>query len=260
MTKTPAEPVTGDGIVDVENAEGTGPLVLACEHASHAMPPEYADLGLDPMARLAHIAWDPGALGLARLLAAHFSSPLVAHRWSRLLYDCNRPPSAPSAVPEVSEIYEIPGNKGLSEAARAERVTRFYEPWRETLAGVLDRRERAGMSPMLVTLHTFTRVYRGEPRAVEIGILHDEDTRLADPLIAAGLAAGGYAVRRNEPYGPRDEVTHTLQVHALPRGIPNVMIEVRNDLVSDDAGVARVGRWLVERMEEALAALGTVRA
>lgn len=243
-------------IVDVERPHARGRIVFACEHASHAMPPEYGGLGLDPAARLAHIAWDPGALALARLLAERFDGTLVAHRWSRLLYDCNRPPEAPSAVPEVSEIYAIPGNAGLSPEARAERVARFYEPWRLTLGAVLTARIANGEAPILVTLHTFTPVYRGVPRAVEIGILHDEDARLADALLAASLRAGGYDTRRNEPYGPRDEVTHTLREHALPHGLPNVMIEVRNDLVADDVDVARVGAWLGDRLEEALDGAG----
>jgi predicted N-formylglutamate amidohydrolase len=245
-----------DPTVAIERPEGTGPVVLACEHASNAMPAEYRWLGLDPQARVAHIAWDPGALGVARILSERLDAPLVHQRASRLLYDCNRPPQAESAMPAVSEVYSIPGNAGLDEAERARRVTRFYEPWRRTLAGVLGER-RARLAPTaLVTIHTFTPVYRGVPRTVEIGVLHDADTRLADALLAACAAAGGYDTRRNEPYGPQDGVTHTLVEHALPLGLPNVMIEVRNDLVGDAAGEAAIGAWLGDRLEEALAALG----
>lgn len=245
-----------DPMAVIERPEGIGPVVLACEHASNAMPAAYDWLGLPPEARTAHIAWDPGALGVSRRLSERLDAPLVHQRASRLLYDCNRPPEAESAMPATSEVYAIPGNAELDEAERARRVARFYEPWRRTLAGVLGER-RARLAPTaLVTIHSFTPVYRGVPRSVEIGILHDADARLADALLAACAAAGGYDTRRNEPYGPQDGVTHTLLEHALPLGLPNVMIEVRNDLVGDEAGEARVAAWLGERLVEALASLG----
>lgn len=244
-----------DPMAVIERPEGMGSVVLACEHASNAMPPEYDGLGLDAESRAAHIAWDLGALAVARVLSERLDAPLVVQRASRLLYDCNRPPEAESAMPAVSEVHAIPGNAGIDEAERARRIERFYEPWRATLAGVLAERRARGAPVALVTVHSFTPVYRDVPRTVEIGILHDADTRLADALLAACARAGGFDVRRNEPYGPQDGVTHTLVEHALTPGMPNVMIEVRNDLVADSAGALRIGAWLAERLAEALAAL-----
>lgn len=242
-----------DSPVDVVNPQGAGRVVLVCEHASNFVPAAYGDLGLDRAALAAHIAWDPGALAVALELVRLLDAPLVASRVSRLLYDCNRPPEAPSAVPQESEVYRIPGNAGLSPEARQERAERFYFPFREALAGTIGTHAARAGPPAIVTVHSFTPVYRGVARKVEVGILHDDDARLADAMLdaaarGADLDASDIVVRRNEPYGPQDGVTHTLREHALPRGLANVMLEIRNDLIAteDDARAMarRIGAWL----------------
>lgn len=244
-----------DAPVEVRNESGDGPFLLVCEHASNVIPAEYDALGLDAAALRSHIAWDPGALAVADELARLLDAPLVAARVSRLVYDCNRPPEAPSAMPEESEIYRIPGNAGLTHEARRARADAVYFPFRDTLARTIDGHG----APAIVTIHSFTPVWRGVSRAVEIGILHDDDSRLADAMLAIadeGGDGGGLVVRRNEPYGPEDGVTHTLREHAMPRGLANVMIEVRNDLIATDADAramaARLAGWL-KAAEAALA-------
>lgn len=249
-----------DSPVDVLNPQGAGRVVLVCEHASSFVPASYDGLGLDPAALRAHIAWDPGALAVAQELARLLDAPLVASRVSRLLYDCNRPPEAPSAVPEESEIYRIPGNAGLSAEERRRRAERFYFPFRDALAAAIDAHTARAGPPAVVTVHSFTPVYRGAARAVEIGILHDEDARLADAMLDAahgvGCGATDVVVRRNEPYGPEDGVTHTLREHALPRGLANVMIEIRNDLIASDDDARAMARRLAGWLNAALDAVG----
>ena len=234
--------------VEVVNPHGAGDVVFVCEHASNAIPAEFGDLGLGPAALREHIAWDIGAREVAGLLAERFDGPLVASTVSRLVYDCNRPPEAESAVAAQSERFAIPGNAALTAGERQARATRFYAPFRDALRTVLDARAGRSRPPALVTVHSFTAVYLGVPREVEIGILHDADARLADALLAA--MDDGAHIARNEPYGPQDGVTHTLREHAVPRGLLNVMIEIRNDLIADAAGVAL---W-AERLGAALAA------
>lgn len=236
-----------DGGAVVENPSGAGPWVLVCEHAGNWLPPDFGDLGLAPELLTSHIAWDPGALAVARGMARILDAPLVAQLTSRLIYDCNRPPDSDGAMPEISEVHRVPGNAGLSPAQRDGRTRSVYVPFRDTVAAGIDRQCRAVGDVAVVTVHSFTPVYRGVRRAVEVGILHDADARLADAVLAA--ADDDLAVRRNQPYGPADGVTHTLRTHALPRGLANVMIEVRNDLVADaaqqDAMAARLARWLM---------------
>lgn len=214
--------------VRIVNPKGSSALVLVCEHASAHMPEDYNHLGLPPEAREAHIAWDPGALGVAEHLSKRLDATLVAATLSRLLYDCNRPPNAPGAMPERSEVFNIPGNVGLSVQDRAARIEGIYVPFHAAVADVLAHRT----TPVLVTIHSFTPTFHDRPRSVEIGLLHDSDTRLADAMLNTAPQHTALKVERNAPYGPQDGVTHTLQRHALSGNHLNLMIEIRNDLIS----------------------------
>lgn len=233
----------------VINPGGASAVVLVCEHASAHMPARYAHLGLPPEARTAHIAWDPGALAVAERLAEKLDAVLVAGTLSRLLYDCNRPPDAPGAMPERSEVFAIPGNVGLSAAERDARIAQIYTPFHATVADVIA--ERA--TPVLVTIHSFTPTYHGTPRTVEIGVLHDADTRLADAMLSLAPQHTQLQVERNAPYGPQDGVTHTLQQHGQAHGHPNMMIEVRNDLIATEAQQEAMGDMLASWISAACA-------
>ena len=238
--------------VETHNADSDAEVVFVCEHASNHIPGHFQNLGLGDAALESHIAWDPGALEVARSLAGHFAAPLVAAKVSRLLYDCNRPPEAPDAVPQRSETTTIPGNQGLSESERRARTELIYEPFSAALSGLLDRRERAGLRSGLVTIHSFTPVYKGETRSVELGILHDADSRLADALLENAARITGLNAVRNAPYGPEDGVTHTLKKHGLARGLPNVMLELRNDLLREEEQRVGIAARLARLLELAL--------
>lgn len=212
-------------------------------------------LGLSPEALVSHIAWDPGALAVSQLLVKSLDAALIYQRFSRLVYDCNRPPEAEAAMPPVSEVFEIPGNAAISAAERLARTEALYVPFTDAISGFIATRKAHGRPPVMVTMHTFTPVYHGKKRDVEIGILHDEDSRLADAMLAAAGKSARYAVRRNEPYGPADGVTHTLIKHGLKNGLLNVMIEIRNDLVSDEIGQRVMADYLTGLLGESLAAL-----
>ncbi|MCG7494074.1 N-formylglutamate amidohydrolase [Thalassobius sp. Cn5-15] len=221
-------PIFDNEAVHASLPQDAAPVVVVCEHASNAMPSEFGGLGLDRAARESHVAWDPGALPVARAIATSLHAPLIAGAASRLLFDCNRPPEAVDAMPPHSEVFEIPGNQNLSDAARAERVRRFHDPFNAAMVKLLD----AQVPQLMITMHSFTATYNSQPREVEIGVLHDDDSRFADALLACAADHTAHVVRRNDPYGPEHGVTHTLKKHALPRGIHNVMIEVRNDLIA----------------------------
>jgi predicted N-formylglutamate amidohydrolase len=247
--------LSGSEVVEVRNPAGAGDFLIVCEHASRRIPASFGGLGLDEAMLASHIAWDPGALAVAEAMSARLDATLVAQRFSRLLYDCNRPPESPAAVPAVSEIFEIPGNTGLSAADRQARVDRFYVPFRDTLAGCLDRRINAGRMPVIVTVHSFTPVYKGVRREVELGVLHDSDARLADALLETTKAGTSLVIRRNEPYGAADGVTHTLVEHGVARGLLNVMLEIRNDLIADRASQTKMAEWLADCLKQALGLL-----
>lgn len=238
-------------VVHVSNPSGASRIVLVCEHASHFIPADLNNLGLDATAQQSHAAWDPGALAVAEIMSDQLDAVLVASTVSRLVYDCNRPPEAPSAMPSQSEAFKIPGNADLTPAQRQTRAATYYEPFRAELGTQIGLKT----APVIVTVHSFTPVYHGTPRGVEIGFLHDTDSRLADALLALPAMSPAPKVDRNQPYGPQDGVTHTLKVHALPQGHLNVMIEVRNDLIATPKQQSAVGETLVNWIRDALGAL-----
>ncbi len=232
---------------ELVNSGGTAPICLVCEHASAFIPASLDGLGLAEADRFSHAVWDIGAGALARRMAERLDAPLVAARLSRLVYDCNRPPEAPDAMPEKSELVEAPGNHDLSPEARAARVSEVYAPFQALLAATLDRFE---IPPALVTIHSFSPTWFGVPRELDIGLLHDADDRLAKRLLA--VAEPGLRIALNAPYSAADGVTHTLAAHAVPRGLQNVMIEVRSDLIEDEAGVDRIAGALCRMLGAAL--------
>jgi predicted N-formylglutamate amidohydrolase len=229
----------------VVNGGGRSFCVLVCEHASNRLPKSLGTLGLAEAELQRHIAWDIGAEQVARLLSRLMDAPLVLQRYSRLAYDCNRPPDSADAMPEISETTHIPGNRHLSPGDKLMRTREIYRPFHATVADVLDRRAAEGTRSTVVTIHSFTPVYKGKPRAVALGILHDRDRGLADELITRFPTVDA---RLNEPYGPDDGVLHTLNLHAAPRGLRHAMIEIRNDFLLDERGQAD---W-AERLSAAL--------
>ncbi|HEV7436613.1 MAG TPA: N-formylglutamate amidohydrolase [Pseudorhizobium sp.] len=240
--------------VAVENPHAASDVLLVCEHASRRLPQRYGTLGLSEDALSSHIAWDPGALAVAQLMARQLDATLIYQRFSRLIYDCNRPPESPAAIRDVSEVFRIPGNENLSDAERSLRASSLYLPFQGRISEEIAARRAQGREPVLVTIHSFTPVYFGRKREVEIGILHDRDSRLADAMLAAA-STHLYRVERNEPYGPADGVTHTLELHALPAGLLNVMIEIRNDLIADEAGQVVAADFLSELLRKSISAL-----
>lgn len=235
----------------VERPKGASRYVLVCEHASNVIPDSLNDLGLDQGALQSHVCWDIGALSVAQRISAALDAPLVFQCFSRLAYDCNRPPDSPSAMPEKSGSYKIPGNQNLSSDDRDARIRGLYEPFHKTLSALLDRRcDETKLPPVLVTVHSFTQNYQGTKREGDLGVLHGDDTRLADILLASLKSCKKTEVRRNYPYGPKDGVMHTLDKQAAPRNLLNVMLEIRNDLIHDEAGQVVWGKIISDQLQQ----------
>ncbi len=231
-----SEGVVEKGMVRVTNRAGASPFVLVCDHASNYLPPHLGTLGLKPADMLRHIAWDPGALPVSLKLADLLDAALVEAGVSRLAIDCNRPLDAPDLIPQISETTLVPGNAALTEAERAERIALSWRPFHDTIEALVEERLAAGRATWLVSIHSFTPVYKDVVRPWEIGIIHDSDERLAAPLIAALQATKRFDVGINQPYSPADRVYFTLERHARSRGLPCAMIEIRNGEIADADG------------------------
>jgi predicted N-formylglutamate amidohydrolase len=225
--------------VQVANAGGGSPFVLACDHASNRIPQEYGDLGLTPMQRLAHVAWDPGALAVAHLLSEQLDAPLVYSTVCRLVIDCNRAPEAVDLIPTISERTDIPGNAKISAEERARRISNFHAPFHAALDALLDQRAADGRETILVTVHSFTPVYKDIHRPWPIGLIHGADARFTaafrDALVQSDPSLN---VGWNEPYSALNGVTYTLEHHGDGRGLASSMIEIRNDEILEPRGAA----------------------
>ncbi|WP_372424416.1 N-formylglutamate amidohydrolase [Salinarimonas chemoclinalis] len=233
--------------VTVENADGASPVVLLCEHVSRFIPAAYGGLGLEEPDLSRHIAWDIGAADLARGLSRRLDAPLVLGGYSRLLVDCNRPLSSPTLMPTVSETTRIPGNENVSEAERARRIAGIFTPFQEAAAALFDARAARGIRSTVVGVHTFTPVFDGFVRPWHAGVLYGRAVAFGERLLAA-LGGPSETIAANEPYRI-DGADYTIPVHGDARGLDAVLLEIRNDLVGEPAGVEtwadRVARALL---------------
>lgn len=224
--------------------EGRGPFVIVCDHAGRALPRRLGSLGLSDDALTAHVAWDLGAEGVARRLSQRLDSPLFLQRYSRLVIDCNRPLSAPDSIPTTSGGIEIAGNRGLSRAETDERARAIFHPYHDRIAAFLEGRERY----LLVSMHSFTPELYGVKRPFHAGVLYERDARLAALLLELMRAEPGLVVGDNEPYAASRATDYAIIEYGEKRGAPYVELEVRQDLIADEAGqelwAERLTRWL----------------
>jgi len=244
-------------VVNVSNHGQTPDVLVVCEHASPRMPDVVDLLGLSADVAQSHIAWDPGASEVAKRLAQHLGAILVQGGVSRLIYDCNRPPEAPSAIPETSEVFNIPGNQNLCQADRTARIEGIYAPFCAALASEIT--ENRSTLRLMVTVHSFTAVFKGQRRKMDFGILHGTDKRFACAMMQSKPASSDYDIRLNQPYSAQDGVTHTLDLHGAQRGLLNVMIEIRNDLIQTAQHQDHVAGYLANWIKTTLAMVDTKR-
>lgn len=221
--------------VAIERPDAHGAFFLTCDHASNRMPRVLGDLGVSAAERDRHIAWDIGALAVARGLSRALDATLVASGYSRLVMDMNRPPHRPDLFPVLSEHTRIPGNEHLDEAAKAARRGALFAPYHDTITRLLDARAARAQPTVLVSVHSFTPVYGGAARPWEIALLSNRDRRLADLLLAA-LREEGVHVGDNMPYRLTDDGDYGVPVHGERRGLPHVLIELRQDTIAAAGG------------------------
>jgi len=211
---------------------------LVADHAGRAIPRQLGTLGLPESELERHIAWDIGIAGATQQLAQTLDATAVLQAYSRLVIDCNRESSWASSIPPISELTLIPGNQAISPAERESRHREIFLPYHEQIADLLDRRKAAGRRTVLIAMHSFTPVFKGERRSIEIGILYNRDPRLAQILLDLLRAEGDLAVGDNAPYAITDASDYTVPVHGERRDLPHVEIEIRQDLIGDEPGQA----------------------
>ncbi|WP_298243351.1 N-formylglutamate amidohydrolase [uncultured Bradyrhizobium sp.] len=218
------------------NAAGTSPFLLTSDHYGRALPRALGDLGIPESELVRHIGWDIGIAGVADRLAKMLDAHLIAQRYSRLVIDCNRPPAAVSSIPVISEATAIPRNEGISDREREARRREIFEPYHDRIDAAIDARLHDKRPTVLVSLHSFTPVYAGVARPWHIGALYNRDTVLPHLLLKHLRGEGDLVVGDNEPYAVSDLTDYTIPVHGEARGLVNTGIEIRQDLIADQAG------------------------
>lgn len=229
-------------------------LLFVCDHASNALPTSYGTLGMDTALFETHIASDIGAAEVTRTLAAEFNATAILARWSRLLVDLNRGVDDPTLVVKLSDGSIIPGNARVGDAELGLRVEAFHAPYHLAIAKEISAMRADGAIPVIVSVHSFTPVWKGCKRPWEIGILWDRDFRLARPMLD-GLKRAGFVVGDNEPYSGELE-NDCLYRHGTMLGLPHVLIEIRQDLILDDSSARVLAMRLVPVIRDALARMG----
>lgn len=222
-------------------------LILLCDHAENRIPDPYGDLGLPAAQFERHIAYDIGAKAVTLGLARQLGAAAVLSRFSRLLIDPNRGMDDPTLIMRLSDGAVVPGNRGVDEAERQRRIQRFHAPYHGAIAAAVARVRANGLVPFLVSIHSFTPVWRGWQRPWHVGILWDRDAEVAHAMINGFLAQGDLVVGDNEPYHGALE-GDTLNTHGTRAGLPHALIEIRQDLIDCKTGV---DEW-VERVAKVI--------
>lgn len=237
--------------VSVRNRQSQARFAIVCDHGGSAVPTALHGLGLDPSVLARHIAWDIGAADVADRLAVRMNAPAVLAGFSRLVIDLNRPLDDLTSIREISDGVVVPGNRRLSDAQTAARVTEIYCPYHDTVEQVLA--ERPVQVPAVVSVHSFTPVMKGAERPWHIGVLYNDDARIARPLMAALARNTDITVGDNLPYSGYDLFGNTIETHAMPQGRPNILLEIRQDLIDTHHGAEHWAGLIADALESVLA-------
>jgi predicted N-formylglutamate amidohydrolase len=236
--------------------DGRSDFIIVVDHASARIPRRLANLGLPDSELKRHIAWDIGALDVARRVAELLDAPLLAQNYSRLVIDCNRDPNVATSIPLISELCEIPGNRGLSSGAIAARRREIFDPYHRRIRELLDSRQAMGRRPIVVAQHTMTDVYKGDRREMHAAVLYNRDRGFAGAVLEMLRREPHLIIADNEPYFVSDETDYTIPHHAEARLLPHVELEIRQDLVSDEVGQAEWAARIAGVLEDARRRLG----
>jgi predicted N-formylglutamate amidohydrolase len=241
--------------VRVLRPDGRSDFVLTADHAGRTIPKRLGMLGLPESELARHIAWDIGIAGVTERLSEALDAVAVLQNYSRLVIDSNRQPGLDSSIPTISELTPIPSNESLSSAEREARRREIFQPYHDRIEQLLEARRASGRRTLLIAMHSFTPVFKGIARKVEVGILYNRDPRLPHIILELLRHDGDLAVGDNEPYAVGDLSDYTVPVHGETRGLPHVEIEIRQDLIADAAGQARWAARLARLLPQADALL-----
>jgi predicted N-formylglutamate amidohydrolase len=217
----------------VQQPEGRSAFMIVCDHSGRVIPQYLKNLGLPDAELERHIAWDIGVFEVAKELGRKLDACTIHQNYSRLVIDCNRHPLSNSSIPDLSETTKIPGNHQIGRAQRAARINEIFWPYHDQISEVLNRRCAEQQPVVVIALHSFTPVFKGQSRPWDVSVLYDRESRLALKLKSLLDAEGKLIVGDNQPYIVDELNDYTVPIHCERRALPYVEIEIRQDLISN---------------------------
>lgn len=254
------EPGEPDPVM-VQNPNGASDILLISDHAGRRIPRRLGTLGLGDADLERHIAWDIGIRDVTTQISDKLNATYIYQRYSRLVIDCNRKPGVAQSIPLVSDGTEVPGNRNLTAAEVQAREVELLQPYQATIERELDHRKAVGRPTVIFAMHSCTPVFGNDPpRPWHVGVIAHRDWRIGEPLLDLLSAEAGLCVGRNKPYEVSMEMDYTIPVHAEGRGLPYVEIEIRQDLIADEAGLRRWAELLSHLLPQAVERSGVLKA
>jgi predicted N-formylglutamate amidohydrolase len=233
------------------DARKPAPFIFTCEHASNALPPTDAwSWDVNPADRELlddHWGWDIGAADLTRALADEIGGAAVLSEFSRLIVDPNRPTDAPTYIVEEIDGHAISFNVGLTEEERARRTREYWAPYHEACDAQVGARAAVDKNVWVIGVHSFTPLYLGRPRPMEIGVLFDDYDKEAFDLEGA-LDEDGFETALNAPWSGKDGLIYSCDRHAKAHGLLPLELEVRYDLIDTPEKAGSVARRIARAL------------
>jgi len=234
--------------VRIVNEEGAAPIIIVCDHASNQVPHKLDDLGLDQTVLNQHMGYDIGAAPIAETLAEAFDAPAIFSGFSRLVIDINRPVDDFTSIRAISDGVIIPKNRVVTDEDK------IYWPYHHKLSAIVKTKTANGQVPIMISVHSCTDEMHGQKRPWHIGVLTNRDRRVGEALIATLETQNpDLMIGDNKPYSGWDPYGYTIENHAVPVGMPNVLLEVRQDLIADIAGQQKYADILKKAFDVVLA-------
>lgn len=238
--------------INIERPDGTSPFVFICDHASRRIPKALGDLGLSQNELSRHIAWDIGAAAVAGKLSGNFNATAAFQNYSRLVIDCNRRPEVFNSIADISEETPIPGNVGISGADRQLRIDEIFTPYHDGISRILDSRAAQKRDTILISVHSFTPVFKSQQRPWDFALVYNHDPRFSHIIRDLLKADGDLHLGDNEPYFLSDETDYTLPVHGEQRSLPHSQFEIRQDLIETPQQQSKWADLLTDTLNKAL--------
>ncbi len=237
----------------IHNIDATSNIVIICDHASDKIPKSLGYLGLNNQIMDSHIAYDIGAANIAKILSEKLNAPSILAGFSRLVIDINRPIDDFTLIREISDGIVIQGNRHITNINKQQRIDEIYAPYHRAIKQIIDKKHCGKNFPAIISIHSCTDKMNGKARPWHIGVLMNKDRRMGEKLMAI-LAAQNpdIYIGDNKPYSGMDPYGYSIETHAIPAKLPNVLLEIRQDLIRSVSGQKKWAKIIANAMIEVI--------